>query len=180
MNWERVVKWMGFGCILAGIARMGMTPSSLIWGLDSMPEVTSGLIACILMAVFSLAFYLVQSRETGITGFITVLWIMIGNALTACILWGLIAYGSYSDEDALIKTITNIVMGIGVLGGALLLPILSWRAKVFPRWVVVLQVLMPVSMAIPMSEFFAFFWGLSYVGMGYCIWTGKLNTSKSG
>lgn len=178
MNWERVVKWLGLGCMLAGIARMGMTPSSLTWGLDSQPELIFGLTACILMAVVSLAFYLVQSKETGILGFITVLFMMIGNLLTACILWGLMAYGHYSDENGLIKAVTNILVSAGVLGGALLLPILTWRAKVFPRWVVVLQVSMLASMALPWTEFFAFFWGLSYVGMGYCIWTGKLNPQK--
>jgi hypothetical protein len=27
------------------------------------------------------------------------------------------------------------------------------------------------------TKWFAFFWGLTYVGMGYCIWANKLNNS---
>lgn len=175
MNWEQIVRWLGLGCILAGIARMGMTPSSLIWGPDNTVEVTFGLIACILMSIVSLAFYMVQSKETGILGFLTVLIIMIGNLLTACILWGKLHYGHYGEEDGLLIAVTRILSSGGVLGGSLLLPILSWRAKVFPRWAVALMAMMLLYTPLPWTDFFAFFWGLPYAGMGYCIWTGKLN-----
>lgn len=175
MAWEQIVRWLGAGCILAGISRMGMTPASLIWGTDSTVELTFGFVACVLMATASLALYMVQSKETGITGFLTVLLIMTGNLLTACILWGKMHYGHYGDEDGPIIAITRIVGSVGVLGGSLVLGILSWRAKVFPRLVTVLLALMVVYTALPWGEWFAVFWGLPYVGMGYCIWRGKLN-----
>ncbi|WP_156397050.1 hypothetical protein [Paenibacillus sp. Soil724D2] len=79
MTLERVVKWLGFLCLLAGIIRMGMTPSSLIWGDDSTPEVICGFMACMLMAISSIALYMSQSRETGVLGFIAALLLMIGN-----------------------------------------------------------------------------------------------------
>lgn len=179
MNWESVVRVLGFGCIVAGVARMGMTPASLIWGVDSTGELSFAITACVLMAVCSLAFYLVQSKETGVLGFITVLAIMIGNMLTLCILWGYAQFGSYGDEQSTLKMSTDILSSVGVLGGAVMLPILTWRAKVFPRWVVALMLLMIGSFALPWFEWFAFFWGLPYVGMGYCIWTGKLNNRQA-
>lgn len=174
MNGEQVVRWLGMGCIVAGVLRMGMTPANLIWGVDSPQELAFGLSACILMAVFSIAFFLVQSKETGVLGFITTLAIMIGNLLTSCVIWGFLIYGNYGDETAFLNAATGIVMSVGVLGGAVLLPILSWRAKVFPRWVVVTMVTMLLALALPWTGFFAFFWGLPYVAMGYCIWTGRL------
>jgi len=179
MNWKQVIRWLGLGCIAAGIARMGMTPSSLIWGTDSPQELTFGLTACILMSFVSIAFYMVQSEETGVLGLITVLGIMIGNMLTACILWGYMTYGEYGDEGTFLSMLTRIVSSVGVLGGALLLPILSWRARVFPRPVIVIMAMMLLSMALPWTEWFAFFWGLPYVAMGYCIWSGKLNRTSS-
>ena len=64
---------------------MGMTPSSLIWGDDSTPEVICGFMACMLMAISSIALYMSQSRETGVLGFIAALLLMIGNLLVALI-----------------------------------------------------------------------------------------------
>jgi hypothetical protein len=78
MNEKQVIKWLGMICILAGITRMGMTPASIIWGSDSTQELTTGLIACILMSVGTIVTYMVQSRETGVTGFITALAIIVG------------------------------------------------------------------------------------------------------
>jgi len=179
VNWEQVIKWLGLGCIVAGIARMGMTPTSMIWGFDSPQELTFGLTACLLMAIVSIAFYMVQSKETGVLGLITVLAIMIGNMLTACILWGYMTYGIYGDEGTFLNMLTSIISSGGVLGGAVLLPILSWRARVFPRWVIVLMALMLLALALPWTGWFAFFWGLPYVAMGYCIWSGKLNRSSN-
>jgi hypothetical protein len=154
---------------------MGMTPASMIWGFDSLPELACGLTACILMSFVSFAFYMVQSRETGALGLITVLLIMLGNMLTACIIWGYLQYGNYGDKSSFLSLLTEIIASVGVLGGSVVLPVLSWRAKVFPRWVITLMAMMVASLALPWTGLFAFFWGLPYVGMGYCIWTGKVS-----
>ena len=179
MDWIRVTKWLGFGCIVAGLARMGMTPTSIIWGYDSVQELSFGLTACILMGITSIAMYMVQSKQTGILGLISVIGVMVGNIITACILWGFMQYGHYGDEKSVLKLITTILSTGGVLGGWVLFIVLSWRAKVFPRWVVVSMGLMFLSMAIPWTGIFAFFWGLPYVIMGYYIFSGKLNLSQS-
>lgn len=178
MDWIRVTKWLGFGCIMAGLARMGMTPTSLVWGFDSVQELSFGFVACILMGITSIAMYSVQSKQTGILGLISVIGVMVGNIITACILWGVLQYGHYGDEKSLLRLITTIVSTGGVLGGWVLLMVLSWRAKVFPRWVVATMGLMFLSMAIPWTGIFAFFWGLPYVIMGYYISSGKLNVSN--
>ncbi|NRF90185.1 hypothetical protein HQN89_03935 [Paenibacillus frigoriresistens] len=175
MTLERVVKWLGFLCVLAGIIRMGMTPSSLVWGDDSTPEVICGFAACILMAVSSIALYMAQSRETGVLGFITALLISIGNLLVASNFYGLFAYGFYAKEGAF-ASIMGGVSGMGMLLGTIILAILTFRAKVFPRWTVILMVIMLVSFGLPwLDKWFAFFWGLSYVGMGFLICTGRHN-----
>ena len=179
MDGLKVIKWLGFGCILAGLARMGMTPTSMVWGYDSMQELSFGLTACILMGMTSIAMYLVQSKQTGILGLISVIGVMAGNIITACILWGYMQYGHYGDEKSILRLITTIISNGGILGGWVLLIVMSWRAKVFPRWVVVSMCLMFFSMAIPWTGIFAFFWGLPYVTMGYCIWSGKLDLNRS-
>lgn len=171
MVWEKVVKWLGMICILAGVSRMGMTPTALLWGTDSVPELSFGFIACILMSVGTIATYLVQSRETGVIGFITVLAITVANIVTTCMLWTILVLGTVPEVEGVFLTISRMGMLALFTLGTLVFTILTYRAKVFPRWVVVLHVIMMVSFVLP--EWFAFFWGLAYVGMGYCIWTAK-------
>lgn len=182
MNEKHIIKWLGMICIWAGIARIGMTPTSIIWGTDSPQELTFGLIACILMSVGTIAAFMVQSRETGITGFITTLMIIIGNIITTAMVWSQFAAGAGAPmPEGTLVNISRIIMMLGMMGGSLVFAIITFRAKVFPLWVPALFVLMLASMFLPIEDnkFFAAFWGIAYVGMGYCIWAGKLNASNS-
>ncbi|WP_028551951.1 hypothetical protein [Paenibacillus sp. UNC451MF] len=181
MSEKRVVQWLGMICLLAGISRMGMTPTSIIWGTDSSPELIFGFVASILMSVGTIATFIVQSRETGMIGFITVLAVIIGNIATTCMLWS-----SFPSVDTSLKPdgvayqTLHMLVVIGFTGGTLLFTFLTYRAHVFPRWIITLLVLMLLSMVLPIEDnkYFAFFWGLAYVGMGYAIWSDKLNSSE--
>ncbi|UUZ90076.1 hypothetical protein LJK87_29275 [Paenibacillus sp. P25] len=147
MSEKQVVKWLGMICLAAGITRMGMTPSSLIWGSESVQELTCGFIACILMSVGTIATYLVQSRETGVTGFITTLAIIIGNIVTTCMLWGsFVSANPAVIPEGVLFNISRTLSMIGLTGGTLVFTVLTFRAGVFPRWVPVLLVLMMISM----------------------------------
>lgn len=182
MNETKVLQWLGMLTLLAGLVRIGMTPSSYIWGSDALPELICGYAACILMSACSIVIYLVQARETGVLGFISALGIIIGNVLTAALLFltFIIAPTDPRPEDMVI-TITGMGSMIGLTGGTLLFTIVTFRAKVFPRWVVGLNALMLISGFLPMEDnkVFALFWGLAYVGMGFCIWTGRLDSRSA-
>ncbi|TMV53088.1 hypothetical protein FE783_02575 [Paenibacillus mesophilus] len=182
MNEKQVVKALGMICLLAGIARIGMTPTSIIWGTDSVQELTFGLIACVLMSVGTIATYMVQSRETGVTGFVTTLAIIIGNIITTAMVWSAFASGDpATNPEGVLITVSRMINMIGFMGGTLVFAILTFRAKVFPRWVAGLLVLMILGAFLPVEDnkWFAFFWGLAYVGMGYCIWAEKLNNASA-
>ncbi|TNJ57654.1 hypothetical protein FE784_38475 [Paenibacillus hemerocallicola] len=182
MSGNQLVKALGMICLLAGIARIGMTPSSIIWGTDSVQELTFGFIACVLMSVGTIVTYMVQSRETGWTGFATTLAIIIGNIVTTAMLWSGFASGDpHSIPEGVLVTVSRMITMIGLMGGTVVFAILTFRAKVFPRWVAGLLLLMIVGLFLPLEDnkWFAFFWGLAYVGMGYCIWAEKLNTSSA-
>lgn len=177
MTEAKILRWLGMICLVAGIARMGMTPTSLAWGTDSPQELTFGYIACVLMSVGSIALYLAQSRETGVLGFVSVLGIVIGNVLTTALVFTtFIIDTAQNPPEGLAVAITGMGNMIGMMGGTLLLTILTFRAKVFPTWVPILFVIMMASMFLPIADnkYFAFFWGLAYVGAGWCIWTGRL------
>jgi len=181
MTEAKVVRWLGMVCLLAGIARMGMTPTSIVWGTDSPQELTFGYIACILMSVGSIALYLVQSRETGVLGFICAFALVAGNVLTTALVFTTFILGPGQDQpEGLAVTLTGIGNMIGMTGGSLLLAILMFRAKVFPTWVPVLFVAMIASMFLPIEDnkYFAFFWGLAYVGAGWCVWSGRLKNRE--
>ncbi|HZG84303.1 hypothetical protein [Paenibacillus sp.] len=182
MNEKQLIKWLGMICILAGIARMGMTPTSIIWGTDSPQELTFGFIACVLMAVGTIVTYMVQSRETGVAGFITTLLIIVANIITGAMVWSLFAAGPGAPmPEGPLVNISRLIMMAGLMGGSLVFAILTFRAKVFPRWVPALLILMLVNIFLPVADnkFFAAFWGLAYVGMGYCVWAGKLNAGAA-
>ncbi|MBD0379005.1 hypothetical protein [Paenibacillus sedimenti] len=56
---------------------------------------------------------------------------------------------------------------MGLLLGTILLGILTFRAKVFPRWTVLLIVIMLISFGLPGFErWFALFWGVTYMAVG--------------
>ncbi|MGG1554337.1 hypothetical protein [Paenibacillus ferrarius] len=183
MNEIRVLQWLGMVCLLAGVARMGMTPSAFIWGTDSPQELAFGLVASILMSVGTIVLYLVQSRETGRIGLVTALAISLGNIATVCMLWSTLQGAIPTEETGGIALIAlRMLMLIGLTIGTVVFAILTYRARVFPRWVVALFALMLLSMVLPIEDnkYMAFFWGLTYVGMGYAICTGKLQRSKQG
>lgn len=178
MNDKQIIRWLGMICILAGITRIGMTPTSLIWGTDSPQELTFGLIACVLMSVGTIVTYMVQSRETGVTGFITTLAIIIANIVTTAMVWSQFTAGAGQPmPEGLLVNISRMINMIGLMGGSLVFAIITFRANVFPRWVPSLLILMILMLFLPVADnkFFAAFWGIAYVGMGYCIWAGKLN-----
>ncbi|WP_217596480.1 hypothetical protein [Cohnella sp. GbtcB17] len=177
MTEAKILRWLGMICLVAGIARMGMTPTSLAWGTDSPQELTFGYIACVLMSAGSFALYLAQARETGVLGFLSALGIVIGNVLTTALVFTtFIVDTAENPPEGLAVAITGMGNMIGMMGGTLLLTILTFRAKVFPVWVPILFVVMMASMFLPIADnkYFAFFWGLAYVGAGWCIWTGRL------
>jgi hypothetical protein len=173
MNVEKVIKWLGFGCILAGIARMGMTPAGLIFGSDSKQELTFALIASILMGLTSITLFLAQARETKIFGFIAALLLSAGNIMLASGFYGVFAYGQFPKPGTFVNIVDSL-SHLGLLLGTLILMVATFRAKVFPRWYIAVFVLMLLSLGIPfLGDFFAFFWGLTYVAMGYSIFTGN-------
>lgn len=177
MNDVRTLRWLGMLCLAAGIARIGMTPAAMIWGTDSVQELSFGYAACILMSVASIAGYLAQQKETGMLGFISVIAITIGNVFTTALLFAVFILGASAPQpDTAIMAITGMGSMVGLLGGTILFIIMTFRAKVFPRFVPILFVAMLLSQFLPIEDnvYFAAFWGLAYAGMGYCIWTGRL------
>ncbi|MBB3108821.1 hypothetical protein FHS18_000873 [Paenibacillus phyllosphaerae] len=182
MQMNQLVRWLGMICLVAGIARIGMTPTSIIWGTDSVQELTFGYIACILMSVGSIALFAVQSKETGMLGFISTIGIILGNIITTALVFTAFFPGMQEvATDSLVTMISRMVSMLGLTGGTLLYAIITFRAKVFPRWVAILHFVMILSMFLPIADnkYFAFFWGLAYVGAGVCIWTGKLANNSS-
>lgn len=173
MKLDKVVKVLGFIAFLAGIARMGMTPTGLIWGVDSTPELICAFAASILMGLSSMALFMSQSQKTGVFGLIAVLLLSAGNLMLAATFYGKFAYGDYPTDGLFVNMANSLSYG-GLLLGTIILMVVTFRAKVFPRWYGVVFLCMLISLGLPfLGDFFAFFWGLTYVVMGYSIFTRK-------
>ncbi|MBM7654310.1 hypothetical protein [Neobacillus cucumis] len=173
MTVERTIKWLGVVCILAGIARMGMTPAGLIFGSDSKQELAFALTASILMGLSSINLFLAQAKKAGFFGFLATLLLSVGNIILAGGFYGFFAFGELPKPGTFVN-ITESLAYPGLLLGTLLLMIVTYRANLFPRWYIGIFALMLLSLGIPfLGDYFAFFWGLTYVVMGYTIFTEK-------
>ncbi|MBB6692143.1 hypothetical protein H7B90_12095 [Cohnella xylanilytica] len=152
---------------------MAMSPSGLIWGADSTPELVFALIASILMGISSIVLFLAQAKQTGIFGFVSGVLLTIGNIGLAATFYGIFAYGDYPQDGTFVNT-ANAVSNGGMLLGTIILLVVTFRAKVFPRWYAAVFLLQLVSLGLPfLGDYFAAIWGLTYVLMGYSIFAGK-------
>ena len=179
MNDLRVLKWLGMLCLLAGIARIGMTPTAMIWGTDSWQELSFGYAACILMSVATIAGFLAQKKETGMLGFISAVAMTIGNIVTTALVFTVFVMDPVDPmPEGPVVFISRMISMVGLILGTILFIVVTFRAKVFPRLVPVLFIAMLASQFLPVeyNVYFAAFWGLAYVAMGYCIVTGRLTS----
>lgn len=178
MSMERMIKWLAFITILGGVARVGMTPSSIIWGVDSIPELLFGLIACLLMGIGIFGVHMYQANRVGTFGFVSVVLISVSSTLTAALVWSTMLGITFEDHAYIdvLKPINALASLVGMIGFG----VLTIRARIFPIWCVVLYLLFPVMSFIPsVSGWAATAWGLSYIGFGYYAFANKSVGSSS-
>ncbi|MFD0681820.1 MULTISPECIES: hypothetical protein [unclassified Paenibacillus] len=169
MTLARITGWLGFIALLAGAVRMLMTPASLIWGTDSLPELAAGYAGCVLMAIGSIGLMLGQSQKAGIWGFIGSLLMAVGNIFTSSLVWTTL-FKTITEPSQTFLMINNIVMLLGFV----IFSLISIRVNVYPRWASILLLVSPLISMIPMfGDYFALMWGLAYVAFGYQIWKAR-------
>lgn len=170
MTIERAVRWFAFVAMVGGIVRLGMTPSSYIWGGDSNQELICAFIANILMVFGTFGLYLAQVKESGKFGFISFAIMELGLILVTCTVWSSMLHVSPWDWGI----VKAFEISSGMLG-ILLFPIANLKARVLPKWPNFTLIVMLFIGAIPMFEkIVALLWGAAYIGMGYAVWSSKL------
>ncbi|MFC5701950.1 hypothetical protein ACFPVX_11685 [Cohnella faecalis] len=176
MKVESMTKALAWIAILGGIARIGMSPSAVIWGTDSDQELTFAMIACCLMTIGWFGIHYYQSHKTGVTGFISYVLITLSNTLTTCLVWSQIMG---SNTGTLKETVLSINSGAALLG-MIMFAIQTVRARIYPVWPVALFLLFPVASFIPLvTEWATTLWGLAYIGFGLYIVADKTVKNKS-
>ncbi|OUS77087.1 hypothetical protein B1748_07990 [Paenibacillus sp. MY03] len=166
MELKQVIKVLAIVAILGGIARIGMAPSSYIWGLDSMPELVFGFIACIFMGIGIIGVYLHSLPRTGIVALLSVLLIAIGSMLTVALVWSNML-GIQTEDDPIIAPVLS-ANSIMTLLGQIVLGVILIRARIYPLWVMVLFMIYPAIYFIPaISNMGSVAWGLCYIVFGW-------------
>jgi hypothetical protein len=161
MTMNRAVIGLAFIALLGGVARMVMTPLSLIWGTDSTPELVAGLTACVLMALGTTGLLLAQLPGAGVPGFLGAALISFANTLTSCLVWMTMLHAP--EEGTVILPLLN--MGLHLVGH-LLLGGVTLRLGILPRWAAVLLMVWPfLAYVPPLIDWLALVWGLAYVGL---------------
>jgi hypothetical protein len=171
---EKFIRTMGFIAFIGGIIRIGMTPSSLIWGGDSNPELLCAFIANILYSIGTFGIFLAQIEKMGKFGYFAFLVVTLSHILVTCTVWSTML-GTSPWEWGVIKTLE---MGSGLLG-MVLFPIAILKAKVFPAWpAIILLAVLPIGFLPFMASWIATLWGVGYVALGFMTWKG-ISISKS-
>ncbi|WP_141430619.1 hypothetical protein [Bacillus sp. 03113] len=166
---EKFIRTMGFIALIGGIIRIGMTPSSLIWGGDSDPELLCAFIANIFYTVGTFGIFLALIDKIGKFGYFTFLVVTLSHILVTCTVWSTML-GTSPWEWGIIK---SLEIGSGLLG-MILFPIVILRAKVFPAWPsIILLIMLPVGFVPFMGSWVATLWGVGYAALGFFTWKGK-------
>jgi hypothetical protein len=166
MEVKQVIRSLGIIALIGGIARICMTPSAYIWGSNSMPELISGFVACILMGIGIIGVYLYQAPRIGILGWFATLFLSISSALTAALVWNNML-GVLPEDHSYISTLLPINSALALIG-QLVFSITSIRARVYPVWALIVFIVFPVVYFIPViGDLGSTLWGLCYIVFAY-------------
>jgi len=172
MEVKQVIKGLAIISLLGGIARICMAPSAYIWGGDSMPELISGFVACVLMGIGIIGVYLYQTPRSGIFGLISVLLISVSSSLTAALVWNNML-GLLPEDHDYIATLLPI-NSLLTLIGQIVFSITAIRAGVYPIWTLILFIVYPGIYFIPgVSDLGSVAWGLCHVVFALYILQGR-------
>lgn len=176
MEVNQVIRGLAIISLLGGIARICMAPAAYIWGSDSMPELMSGFVACILMGIGIIGIYLYQAPRSGIIGWISVLVLSISSTLTAALVWNNML-GLLPEDHNYISTLLSI-NSILVLLSQIVFSITAIRAGVYPIWNLILFIVYPFIYFIPVVENLgSVAWGLCYIVFAYYILQNRTRTA---
>ncbi len=166
MEMKQVIKSLGLIALMGGIARICMTPSAYIWGSNSMPELISGFVACVLMGIGIIGVYLYQAPRNGVVGLIATLILSISSTLTAALVWNNML-GLLPADHGYIAALLPINSMLALIG-QLVFGITSIRARVYPVWALIMFIIFPVVYFIPViGDLGSTLWGLCYIVFAY-------------
>jgi len=175
MEVKQVIRGLGIIALLGGIARICMAPSAYIWGSNSMPELISGFVACVLMGIGIIGVYLYQTPKSGMLGFISVLMLSVSSSLTVALVWNNMLGLEEHDYIAAVQPINSIL----TLVGQIVFGISAIRARVYPIWSLILFIVYPGIYFIPaVEDLGSVAWGLCYVVFAIYILLGRTRSPK--
>jgi len=172
MKMETAAKGLALTALIGGAARIGMAPSAVIWGTDSIQELMFGFIACLLMGVGIFGVFMHGANRLGIVGLASVILISVSSTLTAGLVWSTMLGVTGDDHDyiATMQSLNSSVMLVGMIGFC----VQSIRARIYPLWTAVLFLLFPFMSFVPaVANWAAVAWGLSFIGFGYYAFKNK-------
>ncbi|MFC4597412.1 hypothetical protein [Cohnella hongkongensis] len=162
MEVKQAIKGLAVVALLGGIARICMAPSAYIWGHNSMPELISGFVACVLMGVGIVGIYLYQAPRSGLIGLLATLILCVSAALTAALVWNNML-GLLPEDHDYISALLPVNSALALIG-QVAFAITAIRARVYPIWCLILFILYPGIYFLPVvSDLGSVAWGLCYV-----------------
>jgi hypothetical protein len=206
MDYPRLIRWSGvlnittsvlfllwwvlMGIIVISSGNLEISTLELVRLNGYQLQSIIGLIACVIAPIAIMGLYLPNAKKVGKLGLIGSILSCVGITLYGCMqydetfTWPVLAVkapelletGGLMSDTALLFIF--IFMGIILALGIILLGIANWRAKVYPRWAVVLftvgATLFAIGMAVMVRTIGIALWVIGWGWMGYLQWKEKV------
>ncbi|TLS49324.1 hypothetical protein FE782_26080 [Paenibacillus antri] len=177
MTFLKVIRFLAVCGIIGGFFRALMTPLALVWGMNSVPELVSGILGTMCMGMGMFGLYFVHIKEMGKLGFTAFLFHSVASFILMAMVFSTLVFAVH-DPSILEANMPPLPI---MIGGALMMPFLMLgmilfaitvlRTKVLSIVPAILLLASPVLNFLPVvSDYSPIIWGLAFMLFGIEVW----------
>ncbi|MBD0382913.1 hypothetical protein [Paenibacillus sedimenti] len=186
MTFRQVIRFLAVCSILGGFFRAIMTPFALGLGLNSIPELVSGVLGTMFMGIGMFGLYFLHIGKLGKLGFAAFAIHSVASFLLMALVFDSLTFKVY--EPAMLDS-TNPPLPIAITGltsmpllvlSMILFPACVFRTKIFSKLPAVLLLATPVLNFLPVvSDIGPLLWGFAFILFGIEAWQQAGQISES-
>jgi hypothetical protein len=177
MTFLKVIRFLAVCSIVGGLFRALMTPLALVWGMNSEPELVSGLLGTMFMGIGMFGLYFVHIKGMGKLGFTAFILHTVASFLLMVMVFATLVFVVHdpsvleSDTPPLPIMIAGILMMPFLMLSMILFAITVLRTKVMSIVPAILLLAAPFLNFLPVvSDFTPLIWGLAFMLFGIEVW----------
>ena len=155
MNLNKVIRLLAIFSIIGGFFRALMCPLALVWGMNSLQELTAGVLGTLFMGLGIFGLYLSAHKEFGKLGFTAFILYASGSFILMGMVFASLVFAVYDPKvlqmnmPPLPILIASPLMMLSVMLSMILLGIAVLKTKIFSKVPAILIFLAPILYFIP-------------------------------